>query len=438
MFDSRALTKIQSAILAAIVIVAAVAGSITYILWSGQEQAENIKIGVCADLDNIAGRAVWQEVMLAVEQVNANGGVLGKNFEVVAEDDDSESGLFDTFLATNALTRLITVDKADFIVNSGRGGFSSIYQEIVSQHNKILLDGYAPFDELTQKVLEDYDKYKYYFRVGIPNSTSLDKGVTDTFLTFREHTGLNKVAILFQEYMSGVNAIIEGISDSLTNVEFEVVYTATISLDIVDFTSYFAKAEAAGAEITYCVFVTPAGLPFVNEYSNRQSPMILFGNINSVSENEGWELSGGNCEYITVGMYPPKANYPLTTKTIPFRDAYLSRWNTTQIGEGALYDVVRYILPDAIERAGTIETDAVIEALEATSIETSLARNFKFTTDHDIMVGENPNDPSNDYYIAIYFQWQDGDLVPVYPKKIMEEAGATYIFPDWDGPWNKP
>jgi len=108
------------------------------------------------------------------------------------------------------------------------------------------------------------------------------------------------------------------------------------------------------------------------------------------------------------------------------------------MGSGPFYDVVRYVLPDAIERAGTIETDAVIEALEATSIETSLARNFKFTTDHDIMVGENPNDPSNDYYIAIYFQWQDGDLVPVYPKKIMEEAGATYIFPDWDGPWNKP
>lgn len=436
--NSLALTKIQSLMLVAVITIAALGGVGTYLLLSGQDQSfETIKIGVCADLDNFGGRTVWQEVVLAAEQVNANGGVLGKNFEVVAEDDDSESGLFDISLATNALTRLITVDEADFIVNSGRGGFSLIYQEIVSQHNKILLDGTAPFDELTQKVLEDYDKYKYYFRVGIPNSTSLDKGVTDTFLTFREHTGLNKVAILFQEYMSGVNDIIEGISDSLTDVEFDVVYTAIISLDTVDFTSYFAVAEAAGAEITYCVFVTPAGLSFVKEYSNRQSPMILFGTIDSVSESEGWELADGDCEYITVGMYPPRANYPLTSKTIPFRDAYLSRWNNTRLGSGAFFDAVRYILPDAIERAGTIETDAVIEALEATSIETSLARNFKFTTDHDILIGENPNDPDNDYYIAIYFQWQDGNLVPVYPKKIMEEAGATFMFPDWPGPWNK-
>ena len=437
MLGSKAVTRMQSIALVAIIIVAAIVGVVGYILLGGQNQtSETIKIGVLADLDNIAGRTVWQEVVLAAEQVNANGGVLGRNFEVVAEDDDSESGLFDTSLATSALTRLITVDKADFIVNSGRGGFSSIYQEIVCQHNKILLDGNAPFDELTQKVLEDYEKYKYYFRVGIPNSTSLDRGVTDTFLTFRENTGLNKVAIIFQEYMSGVGAIIEGISDSLTDVEFDVVYTARISLNTVDFTSYFAAAEAAGAEISYCVFVTPAGLPFVLEYYNRQSPMILFGTIQSVSESEGWELTDGACEYITVGMYPPKANYPLTTKTIPFRDAYTSRWNTTRLGSGAFFDVVKYILPDAIERAGTIETDAVIEALEATSIETSLARNFKFTTGHDIMIGENPNDPDNDYYIAIYFQWQDGNLVPVYPKKIMQEAGAIFKFPDWLGPWD--
>jgi hypothetical protein len=50
------------------------------------------------------------------------------------------------------------------------------------------------------------------------------------------------------------------------------------------------------------------------------------------------------------------------------------------------YDILRFILPDAIERAGIIETDAVIEALEQTSIETSQARNFVFTESHDAMM----------------------------------------------------
>lgn len=52
------------------------------------------------------------------------------------------------------------------------------------------------------------------------------------------------------------------------------------------------------------------------------------------------------------------------------------------------------------------------------------------------MMGENPNDPDADYWLVIAFQWQNGKQVPVYPKKIMEEAGVTYKFPDWSGPWD--
>ena len=33
-------------------------------------------------------------------------------------------------------------------------------------------------------------------------------------------------------------------------------------------------------------------------------------------------------------------------------------------------------------------------------------------------------------------KWQDGQLVPVDPIKIMEEKGTTYTFPDWPGPWD--
>ena len=65
----------------------------------------------------------------------------------------------------------------------------------------------------------------------------------------------------------------------------------------------------------------------------------------------------------------------------------------------------------------------------------SLIQNI-FTESHAVMLGENPNDPNADYMLALLFQWQNGELVPVYPKKIMEEAGAIYIYPNWPGPWD--
>ena len=95
-----------------------------------------------------------------------------------------------------------------------------------------------------------------------------------------------------------------------------------------------------------------------------------------------------------------------------------------------------YLLADAIKRAGTIETEAVIKALEETSVETSSAKEFTFTKSHVVMVGADSNDPEADYMLDMLFQWQNGKLVPVYPKAIMEKAGETYTFPPWSGPWD--
>jgi hypothetical protein len=98
---------------------------------------------------------------------------------------------------------------------------------------------------------------------------------------------------------------------------------------------------------------------------------------------------------------------------------------------------VRFILSGAIKRAGTTETEAVIKALEKTDVETSMARRFVFTSSHDVMIGSaGPNIPSEDYMLVCLFQWQNGTQVPVYPQEILEQAGATYKYPDWNGPWS--
>jgi branched-chain amino acid transport system substrate-binding protein len=165
--------------------------------------------------------------------------------------------------------------------------------------------------------------------------------------------------------------------------------------------------------------------------------MVVWGINAIISSSEGWEAVEGKCEDMSVHEYAATAGYPLTSKSLFLRDSYVDRWGDIPHGSASgAYDTIRYILADAIERAGTIETEAVIEALEKTEIETSLARNFVYTESHDVMIGKNPNDPNEDYMLVLLFQWQDGERVPVYPKRIMEEAGASYTYPPWSGPWD--
>ena len=85
MFNTRALTKIQSIILVVVIVVAAV-GGVVYFLLGGGNQFETIKIGVLANLDGYWGKNVIQGVKLAAEQLNDEGGILGRQVEVIMEE----------------------------------------------------------------------------------------------------------------------------------------------------------------------------------------------------------------------------------------------------------------------------------------------------------------------------------------------------------------
>ena len=438
MLDSKALTKIQSVVLIAIIVVAAVAGSLVYMLLNGPAQStENITIGICSDLDMSAGRATFRGATLAAEQINAEGGILGRNITIVAEDDDGVTPPYDVAVATSALTKLITVDKADYIITTALSSASiaNSYQDISAEHKKIMFTTGVAIDQFTQRIFDNYDKYKYTFRTYPVNASTVSAGLLGDIITVGNYTGFTKVAFLFQDFITS-RTLASELNETLPNHGFHIVYSTLISLDTTDFTSYFAAAEAAEAEIVIPLIMGGAGVSFVKEWYERQSPTVIWGILSAAEDSNFWSLTEGKCDTVSTSGSPTTSGYPLTNKTVPTREAYIQRWGEVpSITAVAVYDTLRFILPDAIKRAGT--TEAVIKALETTNVETSIARHFLFTSSHDVMVeSDAPNSLSEDNMVVLIFQWQNGTQVPVTPEGIMEEAGATYKYPTWHGPWD--
>ena len=436
MLNFKAISKLHSLILVAVIIIATVGGIATYVLLNSEAiSSEKIKIGVITDLDGANGKHAWQGALLAAEHLNADGGLFGKQVEVIGEDDDFESG-GDKTIGSSGLLRLIAYHNVDFVVGAG----IPEYQELIAEHKEIYIAYVATRDDVTQRVTDNYSKYKYFFKYYPANATQLFTSLVDELLFAREMMGFNKVGYLADAH-GWTNDIREGLDTVLPDYGFDLVYKGTFPpFDTVDFSSYFAQAEAAGVEILLPCMAFQSGIPFVKEYYDRQSPMVIFGgSIPPAGQAESWEQTGGKCKYITTLILPVTAGYPLTNKTLPFRDAYITRWGESPLNVGSsAYDIIRYLIPDALERAGTMETEAVIKALEKTHIETSLTRNFAFTSNHDVMYEEGMlSDPDEKGFISALFQWQeDGMLVPIYPKQLMDAAGATYIYPDWPGPWD--
>jgi branched-chain amino acid transport system substrate-binding protein len=430
--DSNALTKIQTIILIAIIVVAAVIGGAVYVFMSEEQQTQTIKIGVCTDLgDNIIGDKTWKGAVLAAEQINAEGGILGKQIELVSEDSDASSMPFDPSKVSLAITRLITYHKADFVIGGGLIEANMILQDIAAEHKIIFIGNESPGDVLTERVQNNYEKYKYFFKAGPASGTVLSAYARETFVALREYTGFNKIAYLAEDITAWDPYIEESIEPLVELYGFEIVYGNRFPPGTVDFSSYFAAAEAAGAEIMIHLIYGNEGISFTKEWCDRQSPMVIWGvNVAAMAGNY-WEITDGKCEHESTTILPFDVGYPFTSQTIPMREAYMERWGETPTQAAAsAYDIIRFILPDALERAGTLNTEAVIKALEEVDVETTSMQRFAMYADsHEIMFGPGFGE-------QFVFQWQDGTRVPVYPKEIMEKEGITYTFPPWPGPWD--
>jgi branched-chain amino acid transport system substrate-binding protein len=439
MLNSKAVTKLHSIILVAIVVFAVVGGSVAYISWNGTQQfSVPIRIGISADLDNTIGKGVLQAAILAAEQINAQGGVLGRNFTIVAEDDDGESGA-DPTIGHNAMVRLVTIDKADFVI-SNTGAPQVFFSQIstCAQNNKIMFTTSAALDNYTRQVLDNYDQYKYFFKFYSPNSTAIANTLVNDIVAIGKYSGFNKIAILSQDVTSN-NYLATVLNNSVVKQGFEVVYNGKTPPTTTDFTSYLAAIESSGAQILVPIFHNQASASFIKEWCDRESPFIVVGIIIGSADVDFWNKTDGKCEYVTTRGPVFMAGYPLTNKSESTREAYLARWGTV-IPTGfatATYDGIRYILADAIKRAGTIDTEAVIKTLETTDVETSMARHFVYTKSHDIMIGMGFANPPEKYMLFGQLQWQaNRTLIPVVPETIMTEGGASYKYPPWQGPWS--
>lgn len=427
-------------VLITIVVVAAVGGTLSYVFWSQQEQfSETIKIGILTDIDGASGRHIWQGAVLAAEHLNAEGGVLGRQVEVIGEDTDFESSA-DVTIVNSALVRLLTFHDVDFVIGLAPGEMGAMIQDVSAEHKKIYIAFGAIPEELTQRVIDDYDKYKYFFHEGL-NSTVIARKEVAMLLHAREITGFNNVGYLVDDH-PWCAEIIEGLDNTLPELGFNLVYRGKFPpFSTFDFSSYFAAAEAAGVEILVPQCIFDSGIPLVKEYYDRQSPMVVYGGfIAKAGYLESWEQIGGKCMYATLNIRGVTVGYPVTSKTVPFHDSYVERWGMAPFFLGAgSYDIIRFILFDALERAGTTETEEVIKVLEEIDLETTQARKFAFASSHSVLCTEGTVDNPDDYgIIGSLFQWQeDGSLVPIFPKWLMEEAGATYTFPEWPGPWDE-
>ncbi len=381
-----------------------------------------ITLGVPTSLKLIEGYEGHKAAQLAAEEINAKGGVKVGNEKMMLKIEaldirDGEPGV-PTSEALLGIEKLI-LDKKIYAVVLGNFRSEALLaaMDIYSKYKIININSTAMTPLFQKKILNEPDKYKYSFRNCL-DAPSLVGYISGLMNKINKDFSFNKVFITTQDVLwaAGTGALMEKWfkENGWTVLGFEKYPTGAS-----DFSSGLMKAKSGGAQVILAIFDMPTSGILVKQWNSMKVPALIAGFISPLMGTKSWQTFEGKIEgamnvIFEIGHIPLKTYMPSTQ----FYEGYKKRWKEElQSGHAVSpsYDAV-YILANSIEKAGTLDVDKVVKAIEETNIAGAVGR-IKFDKGHQLIFG---NDPMNTALGAV-FQWKNGRRVIVYPESIAEE-----------------
>jgi len=396
--------------------------------------ADPIILGCPLSTGFLYGWTAEKGITLAVEEINAAGGVdvggTKRPFAVeVIDTRDLEPGV-PVSEALMAVEKLILERKADFIVGGPvRSEAALAAMSLLSKYKKISI---LTTGSLTPKyhalVAEKYDKFKYCFRIH-GEAKWLVKEILTCLMEIKEKYGLDRLFIMVQDVAHARSAG-EILGKLASEKGWTVTGTEIYPTGTGDFSMGLIKAKKTDSQVISIWMDMPESSILLKQWYDMKIPALPFGSTLAAAEQPGfWAATDGKGQYclanvVNAGNAPSNA----TPWTMKFYNAHKDRWNIEPEGLGCSSGYMAvYAIKDAVERAGTLDPDKVIAALEQMDMVGVYGRTRFDPKSHQVIPSFDPVEGA----VGTIFQWQAGQRMVVFPKSI---AMGEILLPDWMKP----
>lgn len=323
-----------------------------------------IKIGVLGPMKIFVGKGIKNGAKLAISEINAKGGILGgRKLEPIFGETEMRPDV-----AIGSVLEL-KEEGAKFLVGLFRSeAVSGVLKQVPRIRTPLLITG-AAFSPATEKVRTDYENYKYIFRPMLnggflaANLLEFSKAYLADWLINKKLIRNNKIAVVAED-LDWTKPISQILTAQLNKLGLEVVAETRPAIGTTDFGPFLEEIRNKDASCTIVAFSHPSMVPFVVTWARGQYPTSIFG-INAPFHDPNTCTKTKEAAVWITEAEAAGARTAITSKTIPFYDAYLQRFNEPVYTSFITYDTV-YLLADAISRAQTTDADEVVAALEET------------------------------------------------------------------------
>lgn len=357
----------------------------------------------------VGGEAMRDAMLLAERDVNAAGGVLGCDLEVVITDTE---GLPEK--ATAMMEKLITQDG---VVAVGGGYHSSVgvaSKDVANARGIPVVFAETWNDTITG------DKQKYIFRIAPLSSWA--SGVIWQFAA--QAPGVKKVAIVTENTDYGIPAA----KECEVGLGTKGIDSVTFGVDIgtQDFAGIVERVKAENPDYIIVLLTGEAGFNFTQQAADAGTgpqDIMFHANQAGLESKAYWEnVPDGNLAFMArIGV--PETMY--SESALKFARDYKAKTGKSGVESFALeaYDSIG-ILAQAINEAGSTNGDAIVNALENISYDGVLGRIY-------FPYGSKKDPSADGKGDEWWHQWPDVAITMVQYQTEGEPSNTmTIVYPD--------
>lgn len=334
--------------------------------------SNNIKIGMVYELTGGTasfGGAAANGTKLAIKEINAKGGVLGKQLQLITADNKSEPSE-----SSNAMTKVISQDKVSAVIGFTTSS-NAIAAATVAEDNKV---PFVTAAATNPKVTADGGKVKnYVFRVCFIDPFQGTVGANFVLNTLK----MKKAAVMIDNSSDYSKGLASFFKEAYTKGGGSIVAEEAYLQKDQDFKTVLVKIKSTNPDMIY----VPG---YYEEVGKIVKQARELGITVPVVGGDGWDSP----KLVEIGTAAALNNTFFTNHysvedTSPaskaFVEAYKKEYNQVPDAMAVLGYDAAYVMVDAIKRAGAADPAKIREALAATKDFPAVTGKTSMNATHD-------------------------------------------------------
>ncbi|MEN9764473.1 MAG: hypothetical protein RL397_428 [Pseudomonadota bacterium] len=337
-----------------------------------QAQQGPIKIGVVTPLSGTytgIGQQVRWGLELAVKEINASGGVMGRQIELLFEDSEANPAV-----ATQKAEKLFQVAKVDFLTGTVNSGATLAVGQIAERNDRLMATTVSFADSITGDRCSP-NVFRVNARAGM-QSAALAAWMV------KEKPNAN-VFFLGPDYEMG-RSTVAAFKAAATAKGARAVGEVFAPLDNKDYSPYFGQIRAAKPEVIYTSVAGNDTVRFfgqMTEYGVNRN-VILVGASGTVTSQNLPAIGKAAEGFVTGVGYSPKIDNPANKR---FVASFQAAYKTLPDLYGADSYGLVYLYKAAAEKAKSVETAKLRDAMRGLTWDTPQGKKTMRAGDHQAM-----------------------------------------------------